>query len=212
MLQTNGGLDGAGSLFTKTGFLYHVNNDDLASNRFGSARFSLKGACLLVRTKLFASVGGFDASYFAYFEESDLCWRLIAMGYEVEYVRDATVIHDSGRTTTAIFSSAHIDFLSFRNRITTIRKNGDTYLKLRVLPIHFACCLGIAFSFLLNKKPRNAIGILRALSWHLRRPFIFHLLKNRPTSPVSLKYIKTTTIPFSSSWAREMLRNYLVRW
>jgi GT2 family glycosyltransferase len=212
MMKTEGGFDSAGSMFTKTGFLHHVTDHDLASNRFGSFRFSLNGACLLVWTELFLGAGGFDASYFAYFEESDLCWRLLSMGYVVEHVENAFAVHDTGRTTGSIFPSNYIDFLSFRNRITTIRKNGDRRLKLRVLPVHVVCCLGVSVAFVLNGKPRNAAGIVRALLWHLRPIINRSRSEFRSVKPVSLEFLATSTVPFSSSAAIRMLKAYLLRW
>lgn len=212
VMQTMGRLDSAGAMFTKTGFLYHVTDDDLSSKRFGPYRFSLHGACFLVRTELFLGTGGFDASYFAYFEESDLCWRLLALGYDVVHVNNALVIHDAGRTTSAIFPSGFIDYLSFRNRITSIRKNGDTRLKLRVLPVHVACCFGIAVAFVLKGKPRNATGILRALAWHLRPTIGSSSSEFGSVKRVSLEFLATSTVPYRFSSAIRMLKIYLLRW
>ncbi len=205
IMQSTGKLDSAGSMFTKTGFLYHVTLEDVSSKRFDSNRFSLHGACFLVRTKIFFRAGGFDESYFAYFEESDLCWRFLSLGYQVEHVKDSLVVHDAGRTSSSIFPSSEIDFLSFRNRISTIRKNGNFKLKARVLPIHFACCLFVAASFAVKGKPRNAAGILRALLWRTKP-------RTYPTKPVSLKFLTKVTVPFRITAALHLLKSYLVRW
>ena len=212
MLRGDGKLDSAGSMFTKTGFLYNLNEDDVSSSRFGPYRFSLKGACLLVRAELFNRAGRFDDSYFAYFEETDLCWRLLAMGYRLEHVNNAVVMHDVGRTTMAIFQSAHIDYLSFRNRITTIRKNGDIRFKLRVLPIHLACCLGVAVAFAITGKRQNAFAILRALVWHLRSSSRGPYLTNRPAQPVSMGLLADVTVTLRVTVALRMLKAYLIRW
>ena len=53
----------------------------------------LSGACLLVRTAAVRQVGGFDARFFMYFEEVDLCRRLAAYGWQTWYEPAAAVIH-----------------------------------------------------------------------------------------------------------------------
>ena len=210
--RDDGSLDSAGSMFTRTGFLHHLSEDDLSSARFGPFRFSLKGACLLVWADLFNRAGCFDETYFAYFEETDLCWRLLSLGYRLEHVSDASAIHDVGRTTAAIFPSARIDYLSFRNRISTIRKNGDTRLKLQVLPVHIACCIVVAAVFALTGRFQNAFGISRALIWHLRPSSHRHRLINQPTNPTSIGLLAATTVPFNLAASIRMLKGYLVRW
>jgi GT2 family glycosyltransferase len=213
MLRNDGKLDSAGSMFTKTGFLHHVSEYELSSARFDRYRFSLKGACMLVRADLFNRAGRFDESYFAYFEETDLCWRFLAMGHRLEHVSDATLIHDVGRTTAAIFPSAHIDFLSFRNRITTIRKNGDTNFKLRVLTLHIACCLGVMGAFVLTGKFKNAFSILRAIAWHMRPSNQHHHLVNRQIQPTSMEQLAAFTVPMKLSMAFRLLESYVtLRW
>src|SRR5690606_21532600 len=45
------------------------------------------------------NVGGFDESFFMYFEEVDLAYRLALAGWEVRYAPDAVVDHVSGAST-----------------------------------------------------------------------------------------------------------------
>ncbi|MGV1034584.1 MAG: glycosyltransferase family 2 protein [Microbacteriaceae bacterium] len=59
----------------------------------------LSGACVLVRTEAFASIGGFDESFFMYFEDVDLGYRLGLEGWENRYVPDAIVHHSGGHST-----------------------------------------------------------------------------------------------------------------
>jgi len=208
MLKVDGSIDGAGSFFTKSGFLYHVTKNDLDLNRFGPERFALKGACLLIRNDVFSSLGGFDSSYFAYFEESDLCWRLINRGYLLHHINDAVAIHDGGRTSLKVLTSTKMDFLSFRNRITTIRKNASLGLKLRVLPQHTLYCLLVAGAFLLRGKSKNSKSIVRALLWHIssRSKSGITYDKSMNKSSTSLKNI---TVPFKITSAFQLAILYL---
>ena len=72
----------------------------------------LSGACLLVRRAAFEEVGGFDESYFMYFEDTDLCERLSAAGWDIVYAPSAVVEHHGGHSTSrnlALMSKAHHD-------------------------------------------------------------------------------------------------------
>jgi GT2 family glycosyltransferase len=60
----------------------------------------VKGAALAIRREAFAAVGGFDETYFMYSEEVDLCWRMLAAGWEVHYAPVASVVHAEGASTS----------------------------------------------------------------------------------------------------------------
>jgi N-acetylglucosaminyl-diphospho-decaprenol L-rhamnosyltransferase len=59
----------------------------------------LSGSCLLLRREAFEAVGGFDTSYFMYFEDTDLCERLLRAGWQNVYVPTAQVTHEGGHAT-----------------------------------------------------------------------------------------------------------------
>jgi len=52
--------------------------------------------CMLLRREAFAEVGGFDAGYFLYFEDADLCLRLRRRGWQMALVEEARAVHCSG--------------------------------------------------------------------------------------------------------------------
>ena len=57
------------------------------------------GACLLVRRQLFLADGGFDTRYApAYYEDTDLCFRLRQAGWRVVYQPASVIIHHEGGT------------------------------------------------------------------------------------------------------------------
>lgn len=60
----------------------------------------LSGACLLVRRTAFDELGGFDPSYFMYFEDVDLGFRLGRKGYRNVYAPSAHVTHSGAHSTT----------------------------------------------------------------------------------------------------------------
>ncbi|MGQ0650667.1 MAG: galactosyltransferase-related protein [Betaproteobacteria bacterium] len=57
----------------------------------------IAGMFMLFRSEAFAAVGGFDESYFLYYEDVDLCARLAAAGLRVEVHPAATAVHDARR-------------------------------------------------------------------------------------------------------------------
>jgi len=58
----------------------------------------LSGACLMLSIELFDAVGGFDESYFLYWEDVDLCARVIAAGGNLQVVDGAVATHAVGGT------------------------------------------------------------------------------------------------------------------
>lgn len=79
------------------------------------------GACLLVRSKDFWDVGGFDDRFFAHQEEIDLCWRLRARGRDVVCVPQSVAYHLGGGTLPQ--GNPRKTFLNFRNNLLLLYKN-----------------------------------------------------------------------------------------
>lgn len=59
----------------------------------------VSGAALAIRREAFDQVGGFDESYFMYYEEVDLCFRLIEHGWQIHFVPDYRIVHRGGAST-----------------------------------------------------------------------------------------------------------------
>ena len=57
---------------------------------------AVSGACMLVRTALFRSIGGFNPRFFMYGEDVDLCQRVREAGYRICHVPMAEVVHHGG--------------------------------------------------------------------------------------------------------------------
>jgi len=72
----------------------------------------LSGACLLVRAETFRAIGGFDPSYFMYFEDVDLGARIGRSGSVNLYAPSAVVTHVGAHSTQqskSQMSAAHHD-------------------------------------------------------------------------------------------------------
>lgn len=79
------------------------------------------GACLMIRSKDFWTVDGFDGRFFAHNEEIDLCWRLHLRGRKIYCVPDSEVCHVGGGTLPK--SNPMKTYLNFRNNLTMLYKN-----------------------------------------------------------------------------------------
>jgi N-acetylglucosaminyl-diphospho-decaprenol L-rhamnosyltransferase len=53
-------------------------------------------ACVLLRRQAFEEVGGFDERFFLYFEDVDLCRRLVRAGWRLHLEPSATAVHLKG--------------------------------------------------------------------------------------------------------------------
>ena len=57
---------------------------------------AVSGACMLVPSKVFEELGGWDEGYFLHCEDLDLCMRIRRAGFKVMFVPDAVVNHAQG--------------------------------------------------------------------------------------------------------------------
>lgn len=53
----------------------------------------LNGCCLMIRREVFEKLGGFDADYFLYQDETDLCLRARRAGYRIGHAENTAVHH-----------------------------------------------------------------------------------------------------------------------
>lgn len=165
LLQTLGGHPGAAAIgstqiraddptsFDGTGDVLHASGIAYRSN-FGRPRprrgpptplgetFSACAAAVAVRRDAFESVGGFDARYFCYFEDVDLCFRLRLAGWRILQSPDAIVAHVGGGVLGR--RSAFSDFHGARNRTWTFIKCMPPELFWPLLPLHLAACTAAA--------------------------------------------------------------------
>lgn len=57
------------------------------------------GACLMIRRETFEQLHGFDSEFELYFEDSDLCLRCRHLGWHIDFLSVAKVIHHMGQST-----------------------------------------------------------------------------------------------------------------
>ena len=82
------------------------------------------GGAMAVRRDAFLRAGGFDADYFAYYEDVDLGWRLNLAGERVVYAPDASVRHVR-HATSSRFSDGWRHRHWFKNILQTLLKDAE---------------------------------------------------------------------------------------
>jgi GT2 family glycosyltransferase len=65
-----------------------------------------KGAALAIRRSAFEEVGGFDERFFLYFEDIDLCHRMLQAGWEIRFEPDACIVHVGEASTRRNYTDA----------------------------------------------------------------------------------------------------------
>jgi N-acetylglucosaminyl-diphospho-decaprenol L-rhamnosyltransferase len=67
----------------------------------------LTGACLMIRRNAFEQIGGFDESFFMYFEDKDICKRVHEAGWKVVYYPKTSLIHLLGGSSEGVKQSVN---------------------------------------------------------------------------------------------------------
>jgi GT2 family glycosyltransferase len=124
----------------------------------------VSGASMIMPRSLFLKIGGFDADFFAYFEDVDLCWRAWLAGYRILLIPSSRVYHKLGATTGPFLKAERL-FLGERNRLQSMLKNLE--FRNAVTGILVSALYNIVRipGFLRSRKPGIALAILRGDLW-----------------------------------------------
>ena len=79
----------------------------------------VEGSCILINKEVLEEIGFLDTSYFAYWEEADLCKRGFEAGHESVYVPKSKIWH---KVSTSFNDPIKLYYYS-RNKIKFMRKN-----------------------------------------------------------------------------------------
>lgn len=138
-------IDSAGDCYRVSGIALHRRRgcprDSAQEDR---EVFSATAAAALYRRSVFIDCGGFDESYFAYYEDVDLGFRMQLQGWRTRLVPAAIVRH-IGAGTTGGAGNRYARFYGQRNLIVTFAKDMPAVLFWCGLPLHiFAVLRGLA--------------------------------------------------------------------
>jgi GT2 family glycosyltransferase len=154
--------------------------------------FWASGACLFIRKSTFDTLNGFDESYFAHFEEIDLCWRSFNHGFTTKYIGASTVYHVGGATLNAQHPKK--TYLNFRNSLFTITKNANGFI-FEIIFTRLVLDGIVGLKFIFNLKFLHVLAILKAhFSFYVH---LGRLLKQRKDLPKKKNYYETRSIVWS---------------
>lgn len=103
---------------------YGYGQDDLGQYDVPRDVDYVTGAVFAIKRSVLMAVGGFDEGFYpAYYEETDLCYRVRRAGYRVVYVPQAVALHHESRTTGRD-SATYFRFFH-RNRLRYVLKHYD---------------------------------------------------------------------------------------
>jgi GT2 family glycosyltransferase len=93
------------------------------------------GGAMAMDARAYAEVGGFDAEFFAYYEDVDLGWRSWVLGHETRYVPTAVCWHHHSSTSRRL-PAEMIRLLQTRNPLLAAFKNyDDAHLRALLAPM-----------------------------------------------------------------------------
>ena len=131
LLKPDGNIDSSGDFIDKMGIVYNSKTKTDEIKEISSAR----GACMLIRKKIFDKLGGFDEKFFFSFEDVDLGWRSWILGYKVVIVPNSIVYHDAGKTSSKLKSE--VAYHGLKNQLSMKITNFEPRFALRSLLLFF---------------------------------------------------------------------------
>jgi GT2 family glycosyltransferase len=95
-------------------------------------RFAASGAAMVMTADTFRRQGPFAAHFFAYYEDTDWCWRAQLAGLRIRYEPSAVVRHLGGATSGGP-GQPFVRRLAARNRLATLVRNAPSVVVRRQL-------------------------------------------------------------------------------
>ncbi len=110
----------------------------------------LSGSLMVLRRQAFEQIGGFDAKYFMYCEDMDLCRRLAEAGWQNVYVPAAVITHVGGHATAgrprAMLREHHRALYTYLS---------EHYAGVRWAPLRALLALGLGLRYLVATRVRS---------------------------------------------------------
>lgn len=114
------------------------------------------GSAMFVRRDVYDILGGFDESYFMFFEDVDLGWRLNLLGWRFRY-EPASLAYHKHHASMSSYGSHKERYLLERNALATLYKNLDDATLAQALPA--AMALSVRRGITLGKEDSTAFDL-----------------------------------------------------
>lgn len=92
----------------------------------------VSGCCMLIGREVFERVGLFDENYFLYAEDTDLCFRVKKVGYNIYVCPESKIFHKVNQSTKNNYEALPL-YYTTRNRLYLIKKNYPYYVLLTMI-------------------------------------------------------------------------------
>ena len=109
----------------------------------------ITGADLMIRRELFNRLDGFDESFFMYFEETDLQFRINKLGHKTYNLPSAKIVHLESQTLSSRTQKLKLFFESRRKFY--LKNRSQTQLTIANVILKFSCIIRITAFTLLQK-------------------------------------------------------------
>lgn len=198
---------GAGKFLDNYGNAVNRGADEIDKGFFNTQEEVFYGL-LLFRKDLFMKVGGFDESFFGWYDETDLCWRLHRLGYRVLYVPQSIVYHmgsasSSNRRGSKKKPTKSSVFHYYKNKLRMLIKNQFGISFISSLLVCLFDFFGQGVEWLLTGDQEYIPILGKALIWNLRN--LKGTLQKRIRFKNESTDFKKLFLPYSGVWRREAL-------
>ena len=159
-------LNHAGAKITPIGGGFDIGLYDEDCERFNVKKYvgAACGAAMLVRKDLFLKVKGFDEDFFAYFEDTDFCWRAWLHGFKVIYVPTAIVYHKFGGSWGPRNNPNRL-FLGQRYRLISMMKTREFKNLCKAIPISLSYDVLRSLILIARRNIQGFFGMVKANFW-----------------------------------------------
>lgn len=175
LLDEKDKFDYAGDYLNQFGLLSHratYKDIDVGQYNKKAIIFSAKSAGMFIRKDVFNLINGFDADYFIYVEETDLCWRSWLKGYKTIYCPTSIVYHGFGgsfKLLKSSFSTKNLRFHGTKNYILTMLKNLSTSKLIKIVPVQIIIFIFFSlYLFFIKFKIKESFYVISGIIWNLK--------------------------------------------
>jgi GT2 family glycosyltransferase len=158
----------------------HYNGYDIGFGEVDTGQFQVEcernlacGAAMIIERDIFLKIGGFEKSFFAYYEDTDLSLRVRTQGKKIIYCPSAVVRHV--HTGTSKEWSPFFIFLITRNRLWFILRNFSLCVFTRQFTSQLIYTIK-GFTVAKSERKRSIIELKAIVLCLIKAPF---LLKRR---------------------------------